>query len=97
MSLLCRLFRRLRSAEKAIEEADKQIEEKTKNIEAMDNGIQATQPFVDEAIKRTDDGYYKMRSKAGVASRRLGRETEHAEELLMLERLTKDMDTGWRR
>ena len=52
-----------------------------------DKAIEATKPMVDEAVRRTDDGLYRLRAKVGVATRRVAYEGA----------LIRDLTDGWGR
>jgi len=56
-------------------------------IAENDKAIEATKPIVEEAVKRTDDGFYRLRAKAGVAARRVAYESA----------LVRDLSEGWGR
>ena len=56
-------------------------------IASNERMIEATKPIVKEAIKQTDEGYYRLRSKTGVTARRVAYEGS----------LMRDLTDGWRR
>lgn len=65
---------------------DKAIQEKEKSIADNARDIEGIKPIVEEAIRRTDDEYYRRRSLVGKGKRRLAR--------VMLSDLGKSADYG---
>lgn len=88
ISLLSWLFPR-KNGHPVLAALDQQIENKQIAIEARDKGIEAVQPIVEEAIKQTDDVYYKLRHEVGRAARR--------KEKTEKDTFIKDIEIGWRR
>lgn len=68
---------------------EREIEEKKRTVEENDKGIEAIQPMVDEAIRRTDDGYYTLRHRVASAVRRKDKAETDA--------FMRDLKVGWRR
>lgn len=64
-----------------------EISELQSSIASNAQLIEATKPIVREAIKQTDDSYYRLRAKAGVTARRVAYEGS----------LMRDLTDGWRR
>lgn len=58
------------STKRKISEVDREIAEKRRSIEENEKGIAATQDIVEEAIRRTDDEFYRLRTRVGSAERR---------------------------
>lgn len=73
----------------AIRRADEEIERKQQAIGDKARDIEAVEPIVDEAVKRTDDVYYKLRSEVKRAERRT---TKTKTDLFV-----QDLERGWRR
>lgn len=88
MTILSWLFAGVASAERALALADKEIEEKQSSIVEMEKGIEAAKPIVEEAIKRTDDVYYKLRSEVKRAARR--------KDKTLTDLFMRDVEAGWR-
>lgn len=82
MAWFTRLFRRRLPA------ADPEIARLQQEIAERDRAIEAIKPIAEEAIKRTDDVYYRLRTKVKVAERRLQ---------TVSERFSGDLERGWRR
>ncbi len=88
MTILSWLFAGAAAKRAMLSDADRAIEEKKRSIEEADQGIEAVQPIVEEAIKRTDDEFYRLRSRIKRAERRKLK-TE-------VDLFTKDLERGWR-
>ena len=63
-----------------------EIVELQNSIRENDLTIEATKPIVEEATKRIDDGYYRLRSKTSMVARRAAYEGS----------LLNDLNDGWR-
>lgn len=89
MTILSWLFAGVAARQRDLSRVEKEIEEKSKSVQEMDKSIDAVRPHVQEAIKRTDDVYYKLRSKVKTAERRI----EKTETDLFI----RDLESGWRK
>lgn len=73
---------------RTIPDVDAEIARLTQSIAERDRAIEATVPIVKEAINRTDDVYYRLRTKVKIGERRLQ---------LVSDRFSNDLERGWRR